>query len=301
MTDLPGRRGVEAVVETALARPVIIVGSPRSGTATIAGLLRSHPEVAYLREPRLVWRFGNDDRSDVLEATDARPEVRAHIRATFAAMVRDQGGSRMVEKTPSNSLRIPFVDAVLPDCRIVHVIRDGPDAIVAIRRKWLETPHGVATPRQKDRVRRHLREVGWRRLPRYVKEASRQLLPGSLEPVLGRRTWGPRIPGIDALVRELDLLDVCALQWRMCVERACYYGRRLGPDRYLEVRLEEMTADTAKEIAVFCELDHPAVVEGFSREYDPAKIVSRSDDIDPAELVRIMAWIEPTLALLGQA
>jgi len=293
-------RAVATDAEAVLARPVLIVGSPRSGTATIAGMLRAHPDVAYLREPRLVWRFGNDDRSDMLEPSDARPEVIAHIRKAFAAMVRGQNGSRMVEKTPSNALRIPFVDAVLPDCRVVHVIRNGPDAIVAIRRKWLETPHGASTVRQKDRVRRHLREMDWRQMSSYAKEASRQFLPASLAPVLGRRTWGPRLPGIDALVRELDLLEVCALQWRTCVERACHFGRMLGSDRYLEVRLEEMTVDTAKAIAVFCDLDHPAVVDGFSRQYDPHMIVSRGDAIDSAERARIMAWIEPTIAYLDQ-
>jgi Sulfotransferase family len=291
----------EAVVadDDLLRKPILVLGAPRSGTATLAGVLKAHPDVAYLREPRLVWRVGNDDKSDMLEPSDARAEVRARIRSTFASMVREQGRSRMLEKTPSNSLRIGFIDQIFPDCLVIHILRDGPDAIAAIRRKWLETPHGLSNPRHRDRLRRHLREVEFRQLPRYGLHLGRQLLPRSLAPVVGRRTWGPRLPGMDGLVRDLELLDVCALQWRTCVERACQAGRALGPDRYMEVRLEELSLEVIKDVASFCDLDPAPVTDEYARLYDPDKIVPRGDGLDVDERRRVMTWIEPTTAWLN--
>lgn len=282
-----------------LRKPVIIVGAPRSGTAIVAHVLRAHPDMAYLREPRLLWRHGNDAKSDLLSAEDARPEVRAWIRGRLAAAVREQGRSRLTEKTPSNSLRLPFVDAVLPDCRFVHVIRNGPDTVASIHRAWTTTPRGVRTARQKDRFRRHLREIELRSAPRYLGEFARQMVPARFSGMVGPRLWGPRLPGIDGLVRDLDLLEVCALQWRMCVELACHAGRRLGPDRYLECRVDDFTPETLKEIVDFCDLgDAPEVWEAFRSEYEPDKIHEYGKDLRPHDLRRVMDWIEPTVAWL---
>lgn len=282
-----------------LRRPVIIVGAPRSGTAIVAHVVRAHPDMAYLREPRLLWRHGNDTRSDLLTADDARPEVRAWVRGKLAEAVREQGRRRLTEKTPSNSLRLPFVDVILPDARFVHVIRNGPDSIASIRRSWLQTPRGVKTARQKDRLRRHLREIDLQRMRHYAGEFVRQMAPARFSGVVGPRLWGPRLPGIDGLVRDLDLLEVCALQWRMCVELACQAGRRLGPDRYFECRVEDLTPGVLKEIVDFCELgDAPQVWAAFESEYEPAKIHEYGKDLTAEELRRVMDWIEPTLAWL---
>jgi hypothetical protein len=291
---------VAAADDEVLARPVFVVGAPRSGTATLGDVLGSHPEAVFVREPRLLWRHGNESGSDLLRPADARPEVRDHIRATFAELVRAGGGRRLVEKSPSNSLRIPFVHEVFPDALFVHIIRDGPDCIAAIRRKWVETPHG-ANRRQRDRIRRHLREVQWRRAPRHAAELARQLLPRRFAPVVGARQWGPRIPGLDGLVRDLDLLEVCALQWRTCVELACHDGRQLPADRYLEVRLDQLDRDRVAQVAAWCGLDDPAVLARYDALYDDRKIVARADELDPDERRRVAAWIEPTVALLTAA
>lgn len=299
VADREGRTVASPSDDELLQKPVIIVGAPRSGTAIVAHVLRAHPDMAYLREPRLLWRHGNDEKSDLLRRDDARPEVRAWIRAKLADAVREQGGRRLTEKTPSNSLRLPFVDAVLPDARFVHVIRNGPDAVASIRRAWLTTPRGVRTPRQRDRVARHLREVDWRSVPRYAGEFARQMAPARFSKVVGQRVWGPRLPGIEGLVRDLDLLEVCALQWRMCVELACRAGRELGPDRYLECRVDELTPETLKEIVEFCELgDATEVWDAFHSEYEPEKIHEYGKDLTGEELHRLLDWIEPTVAWL---
>ena len=91
-----------------LDRPIVIVGPPRSGTSILMNLLAEHPGLARVNEPRITWRYGNERGSDALRPEQARPDVRAHIRERFAAMIREQGAARMVEKTPSNALRRPL-------------------------------------------------------------------------------------------------------------------------------------------------------------------------------------------------
>src|SRR5690606_33545412 len=114
-----------------------------------------------------------------------------------------------------------------------------------------------------------LREVNLRRLPFYATEVIRRMAPSIFRPVVGANVWGPRIPAIHGLMRDLDLVEVCCLQWRMCVELACYYGRHLPADRYFECRLEDLCEDILRQILRFCHLEEDrAVVDYFHREFD---------------------------------
>ncbi len=279
--------------------PIFILGAPRSGTAILADIVRCHPDLASVREPRLLWRYGNDTKSDLLQPRDARPEVVAHIRSSFAQEVRAQGRRRLLEKLPSNSLRIPFMRQVFPDARILHITRNGPDAIAAIHRRWQEPPKDLRVPRQRDRLVRHLREASPRQYPHYARELVRQLMPTALRDMTGIRPWGPRLPGLDGLVRDLDLLDVCSIQWRTCVELAAHHGRQLPSGHYLECRVETLDGEVVRRIGEVCQLgDVDPLLRALNFEYDRSRVLPRADALSDEELRRVMSWIEPTLRWL---
>lgn len=285
----------EREFDETLQRPIVIVGAPRSGTTVLGRLLSAHPELFHVKEPRLTWRFGNDAKSDMLAPEDARPEVRRHIRSAFAAAIRQGEKQRLLEKTPSNSLRMGFVDRVLPGCLFVHIIRDSTESILAIRRYWQEYARGV----KPGKLAQRMREINLRRLPYYAREFVRRAMPRPFSGLVNQPVWGPRIPGIDGLLKDLKLLEVCALQWRMCVEAACHYGRALGAERYLECRLEAMSPDLLKSIMSFCQLDEsPEVLETFEREFDPAQTQHRRAAATDEDVELICKWTTPTITWL---
>ncbi len=288
-----------------LDRPIIIIGAPRSGTTMLGRTLGHHASLAYLHEPRLVWRYGNDHKSDMLSPRDARPEVRQYIRGYFASFVRDAGATRLLEKTPSNSLRPEFVETVLPSCRFIHIVRNPIDAVLGTYRFWKEHTYGMESFRQ-GHLKKRISEISLRRLPFYAKEALYRLAPGRIGRNLGQNIWGPRLPGIDGLVRDLEILDVCALQWRMCTETAIHFGRQLPPDRYMEIRLEHLSPELFRQVLAFCELDgDEEMLEAFDRNYTrrfekrTGRAEGRRAQTDPADIDRILRWTEPTLALIG--
>jgi hypothetical protein len=286
-----------ASTEPQLDRPIVVIGSPRSGTTLLGSLLGMHPLLAHVEEPRLTWRYGNDDKSDMLRGADARPEVCQHIRQKFAKAVKDAGRERLIEKTPSNSLRMEFVDRVLPNCIFVHTLRDGVESVLSIRKFWEQHAHGLL----KGKLIERFRETGLKRAPYYFKEALRRVMPKSFSSIGGKPVWGPRLPGIDGLLEQLDLLEVCCLQWRMCVEQACFYGRQLPQGRYLEVRLEDMSPQLLESVLTFCELDMtPEVEAGFQNIFDGAMTTRRKTQADSQDLETIHRWIGPTMAWLGQ-
>jgi len=288
MTDPEGSR---------LGPPIVVIGAPRSGTTILSRVLEAHPSLALIGEPRLTWRYGNESKSDMLSVEDARSDVVAYIRNQFARETLSQGKRRFVEKSPQNSLRVDFVNEVFPDSRIIHIIRDGRDSTLSIFDHWIRFSGGL--PRRW--LERRLREVQWRRAPFYAKELLRRALPRSMAPVVGPRIWGPRIPGLEQLVRELKLIEVCALQWRTCVEAGCHRGRALPPQRYMECRLEEFSPELIRKVLDFCELeDDEAVWKKYEERYDPARLGERrSARATPEQIETIMTWIEPTLRWLG--
>ena len=268
-----------------LVKPVVVVGSARSGTTILGELLQVHSTLHGIREPRLTWRYGNDSKSDMLRASDARPDVIAHIRNKFAQQVRDDGRIRLLEKTPSNSLRMEFVDRVFPDCKFIHITRNGIDSCLSIRSYWLQAAHGIKGT-MPGKISHRLQEVHLRQIPSYSLELLRRFAPAPLTKLVGKNVWGPRIPGIRQLLQELDLLEVCALQW--------------PADRYMEIKLEDLCEDSFRKVLAFAELtEEPAVMDNFKQTIDPTLSSARRSKANEEEVQQLRKWIRPTMDWLG--
>jgi len=105
----------------------LIIGCARSGTSILGELIVAHPGVKYIFEAHHIWELaglGADD-SHRLVAQHATPNVKKRILKWF----EEQKGSvhLLLEKTPRNILRVPFVREIFPKAKIIHIIRDGRD------------------------------------------------------------------------------------------------------------------------------------------------------------------------------
>jgi hypothetical protein len=287
----------ESISDAVLRRPVIVLGAPRSGTTLLANLLASYPGAAAAREPRLVWRYGNDRLSDELRPEHATTKVVDHIRRAFATLVREEGGQRLVEKSPANSLRPWFVDAVFPDARYVHITRNGWGAVPSMARFWIDRSTGLDA-KQLRKTARRLREAEVRQLPYYAQEFLGRVAPRFRRTV---RLYGPRLAGMQALAEELGVLETAALQWRTCVERSASFGREIGATRYLEVKLEELDAASMRVILDFCEFtDGEELVDRLTATY-ALDAACRRVALSAEERRRLAPIIEPANAFLGYA
>jgi tetratricopeptide (TPR) repeat protein len=118
------------------ARPLFVVGLPRSGTTLVDRILGSHRDVRSRGE-------SSDLAQAVVRAAGPVADKAALVRRTagcdFAALGRDYCNSlaanaalRVVDKTPANFLYLALIVAALPQARIVHLRRDPMDACYAI-------------------------------------------------------------------------------------------------------------------------------------------------------------------------
>lgn len=282
-----------------IRNPIIILGAPRSGTTMLGDLLSEHPTLALSVEPRFTWRYGNDRKSDMLNRDDATPAVKRHIRKTFANFVRKEGKERLVEKTPSNALRPEFVLEIFPDAKFIHVIRHGLDSILSIRDITTRHAHGIQGLAP-GRLKQRLSELQLTRLHHYAIEFARRMSPKFLYPIIGQNAWGPRIPGMRAMMHELDPLEIAAIQWRMCVEITHNFGKQMPKEQFFEFKLEEMTQQKLESMLKFCNLtNNSAIMTHFEKNFEPS-YASRQRVIADNEIKqRVLRQIQPTLAWLS--
>ncbi|WP_339826943.1 sulfotransferase [uncultured Arenimonas sp.] len=152
---LPGAAAPKATSRRSAAgrfeRPVFIVSPPRSGSTLLFETLVKAPGVFSIGDeshsliegvPGLAPSQRGHD-SNRLQAQDATPEVTAQLQQRFFDALRDRDGHapgeaavRLLEKTPKNALRIPFLRAVFPDARFIYLHRDPRQVLASMIEGW---------------------------------------------------------------------------------------------------------------------------------------------------------------------
>ena len=184
-----------------LARPIFLIGCPRSGTTIAVDLFALHPEAANLSEAPEIWdpRGYEDFEADHhWAAADVRPEDAARLHARFEYHRRWHRRPRFVNKYPRSSVRIDYIRAVFPDAVFIHVIRDGRAVAASMLQALGRRRRGQVKP---DMPFTH--PLGWREL-----------------------------------IRQ-DKAEQVALQWRAVVSYVLGKRAELGP-AYHEIRYEEL-------------------------------------------------------------
>jgi len=226
-------------------QPLIIIGAPRSGTNMLRDVLTALDGVATwpCDEINYIWRHGNlRYPSDALPAERATPEVRAYVERQFEWVARHYESDVIVEKTCANSLRVPFVDQLMPNARYLFIRRDGVDAVGSAMSRW-KAPLDIGYLAEKARFvpAMDLPYYGgryiWSRLYRLFSSEQRVAF------------WGPRLDDIDALLDEHSLADVCAIQWQRCVDSAATAFAGMSEERWLEVGYEDFVRRPEHAIA----------------------------------------------------
>lgn len=155
----------------------IIVGSPRSGTTLLRFMLDAHPDIAIPPEtgfltfaPKLRGS-GDKLRENFFRAIVNHPEpvpcwpdfevpeesFRAALaeinpftipdgyRAFYRLYAARFGKSRWGDKTPLYCLGLDAIRRILPEARFIHIIRDGRDAALSLRKMWFSPGWEIET------------------------------------------------------------------------------------------------------------------------------------------------------------
>jgi hypothetical protein len=260
-----------------LERPVFIVSAPRSGSTLLFETLSAAPAVFTVggESHQLIEGIsrlapGHDGLdSNRLDAGFASPDVVAELQQRFLDALSDrdgrrpEGAVRLLEKTPKNALRIPFLKAAFPGARFIYLHRDPRQVLASMIEGW-KSGRFVTYPRL----------PGWEGLP-----------------------WSFLLtPGWQALSGK-PLADVVAGQWETTTRLLVDDLQALDPADWTAVRFADFVADpraTVQRLAAWAGWD-------FDRELGPVLPPSRSTLTapDPEKWRAHAPDIEPRLAAMA--
>ncbi len=275
--------------------PIILIGSQRSGTTWLGDVLAEHPSIAYWSEPRHVWTRGFAGRpDDVLTSADAAPSVVHRIRGTFERFVQRAGKERLAEKTPSNCLRVSFVHSVLPEARLLLMLRDGRSVLES-------TDRIMRTGVSISRVMKRARETHVTDWPAYTGQAIETVVRRIARRPL--RYWGMKPPGWRDWIGRDPLHVMLAKQWTAAIDHATRDAARLPPGACMTFRYEDLVrspAPIAAEIADFCALRDPDLfIDEIFRTVSGAAVDRWRCTLNASILADIRPIMTPTLDRLG--
>ncbi len=261
--------------DDAFDRPVFIVSPPRSGSTLLFETLVNAPGVYTIGDESHQLIEGipglapsqRGHGSNRLLAEDASPEIAARLHDRFLAGLRDREARRpdvaqnlrLLEKTPKNALRIPFLSAVFPDARFIYLHRDPRQVLGSMIDGW-----------QSGRFVMYPGLPGWQGLP-----WSFLLTPN----------W-----------RELSgqpLGEVVAQQWDCTMRILLDDLEALPPERRIAIDYGQFLADPQAQVARLCDWAGYGWDRVLGKELPHSRYTTSSPD--PEKWRRHAGEIEPRL------
>jgi hypothetical protein len=143
-------RSTDTVPDQRFDRPILIVSPPRSGSTLLFETMAKAPDLFTIgAESHMIIEtlpgLHPRDRgwhSNRLTAADAQTESARQLAENLYRELRDRDGRRpagpvrILEKTPKNSLRIPFFNALWPDGLFVYLYRDVRQTLASMMEGW---------------------------------------------------------------------------------------------------------------------------------------------------------------------
>jgi hypothetical protein len=272
-----------------LERPIVILSAPRAGSTLLfetlsqgAGVYTIGGESHQLIESIAALRPGRGVvSSNRLTRRDATSAIVEELRKRFAGRIRNRDGQappagaavRLLEKTPKNALRVPFLLEVFPDAQFIFLHREPRANLSSMMEAW--RAKGFVTYRQ---------------------------LPGWPGP------WSLLLPPGYERVQGKPLEEIVALQWRVANETILDDLADLPRERWTSLRYEDLLRDPKAEVEkllgfIGLEMD-PRLEAYLSRPLPPSRYTQTKPDAgkwkkNAVEIERVMPGIMAVRERLG--
>ena len=277
---------------------LVIIGAPRSGTNILRDVLTSLPDFGTwpCDEINFVWKHGNISYAyDDLGPEAVKKKTSEFVRKQFRDVARQTASNYVVEKTCANSMRVEYVDRIVPEAKYALLLRNGEDAVRSMMHRWQHPVPDKSYYLSKSKfiAPADLLWVSWQTMK---KRAHGLLHPGARS----WNTWGPMTPELQRYVDESrPLSEICSLQWSQCVSKSLAAFEKMDPSRWIAVSFEDFLRNPESEIARILGLlsvsIDPAEI-GRSCAMVSAKGVGRSGlTIDKQQAQGIESLVEPTM------
>ena len=279
-----------------LRPPIILIGNYRSGTSVTQNLIGLHSDIAPWYEPRTVWLYPDPGRRhDEFDQQDASNKVVRYIRHRFLRHQQQHDGRRVMEKTPSNNLRVPFVDAIFPDAIYLHVTRNPFSFISSMEHKWQRS-------KTLKGFRRSVETTPVTQLPYYVAQMFKDQFSKRILNKKYISMYGPRYKGIENDIKGFSKLRVIAKQWAVANRKAREDIAGLNRSRVFSFLYEDLVKDpkgTFRKIYEHCELEYDSDMLAEAENMVDPKRQQKWARFNEQQLREILPEIEQEMAYYG--
>jgi hypothetical protein len=225
-------------------KPVIIIGAPRSGTNMLRDALCSLPDFGSwpCDEINYIWRYGNmQSYSDDIPVSAIKPWIVDYIRRKFNWVSTKYGVEYVVEKTCANSLRVPFVDSILPEARYIFIFRNGLDVVASASKRWVADIEIFY-------LLKKVRFIPVSTAPLILLRFLRNRINKVLSSEHRLRYWGPEISGLESIQSQYSVTELAAIQWRQCVEMSSSSFATMDRNRWISLSYEDFVSRPKLEL-----------------------------------------------------
>jgi hypothetical protein len=226
---------------------IIIIGAPRSGTNILRDVLTSFKYVGTwpCDEINLIWRYNysrypNDEFFiDMVQKNNSE-----YIRKQFEKLGANYSLETVVEKTCANSLRVGFVNKILPDAKYIFIYRNGFDAVSSAKKRWTSSFDLKYTMKK-------LRFVPYQDVPYYGYNFIKNRITRAFSDEKRLKTWGPVIEEFDS-IDSMSLNEICAYQWKKCIKNSLRDFSKIDETKILKVKYEDFVTNPFETVEKIC-------------------------------------------------
>ena len=220
---------------------IILIGAARSGTKAFRSLFNTHPEISVIPyDINYIWQIGNEKASHDLFAPGSIGDKSRKTIKEFVSKYYN-GNDILVEKTVSNTIRIPFILSIYPEAKFIFLYRQGVDVVESVHRQWGQNmDKGYLFEKLKHVPIKQLFTYGIKYLKRNLQKSSDYY-------------WGVKTPAVLSQLNTYTKLEAIAYQWKFCVEKMLDDRSFIKEDCVVDVFYEDFVTDpaqTMKEIVL---------------------------------------------------
>jgi hypothetical protein len=276
-------------------KKLIIIGAPRSGTNMLRDILTKIPGIGTwpCDEINYIWRYGNaSEKDDEFGVEMAHSKNTHYIQKKFDQLACKYNLDVVVEKTCANSLRVEFVDKVIPDAQYIFIVRNGMDVAGSASLRW----------KSKLNISYILKKIPY--IPlfdiplygfRYISSRIYKLF--SKEKRLS--LWGPKFKDLDLVLENHTLEETCALQWKRCVDVSEDFFKNTPKEKFVKVKYEDLVTNPKEELLkILKELNIPIggiSVKDIVKSVNTSNIKKGRRSLDKNQFKSIFNLIKKTL------
>lgn len=279
-----------------LKPPIILFGNFRSGTTMLQKVIATHPDVVTLYEPVGLWLYADPGRNhDEFDENDATDKVKRYIRNKFLKYQEQNGNRVVVEKTPHNILRIPYVREIFPEAHFLYIVRNPLSFVSSVELKWQRPAGGK-------RIVRRVKTTPITQVLHYMKRFLDQQWNNRILRRKYLSIWGPRYKGIQEDVKTQDLMTVIARQWSRASSKAERDLALFEDGQVLRLRYEDFVEDPISDferICAHCGLEMTNDMAKAVKEMVKSDRKLKWQRFDPHDLARIMPELYDEMGRYG--